>query len=355
MVTVGWVPKGRTSEDGVIPERYLGLHETPNDDSTRTDWNVRDACATVIFSRRHELRSYALVSKNCAAKMRRPHLHLCAESGESAEARARPHTQCAAHTVHLPLGGLLTVCVAVCGTPGARREPRRVRGDAPRRCAQRHRAERPPRAAGRTVRQRRAPSVALARSSRGRRGGWWRGAAAGSRPADARASPALRRAAAPGRCAAPATGAGGRGASAAAAGGDGWRWAAAARAAGGRVHRARLPAAAADGAPSDGWAERGDAATGRSDLPFGPLPGVGGRRGGERIRIIKSTRPVIYGTNGTRPRATARRATRRPATRRATGDDPRRAAFLKYFSDFLVEFSFLWPPRGRDGRWPEAK
>ncbi len=46
----GWCPQGRLAEDGVIPERYQ-LRETPlSDYAQRTEWNVREADAVVIFS-----------------------------------------------------------------------------------------------------------------------------------------------------------------------------------------------------------------------------------------------------------------------------------------------------------------
>lgn len=45
----GWCPAGRRAEDGTIPERY-SLVETPTDDyAERTEWNVRDADATLIL------------------------------------------------------------------------------------------------------------------------------------------------------------------------------------------------------------------------------------------------------------------------------------------------------------------
>jgi hypothetical protein len=51
VTTGGWVPKGRRAEDGSIPDRYLGLRETPGDDyETRTRWNVHEADATLILS-----------------------------------------------------------------------------------------------------------------------------------------------------------------------------------------------------------------------------------------------------------------------------------------------------------------
>ena len=46
----GWCPRGRKAEDGVIPPRFR-LRETPSAGySQRTEWNVRDSDATVIFT-----------------------------------------------------------------------------------------------------------------------------------------------------------------------------------------------------------------------------------------------------------------------------------------------------------------
>ncbi len=46
----GWCPKGRWSEQGVIDSSYP-LTETPSaDPAQRTEWNVRDADATLILS-----------------------------------------------------------------------------------------------------------------------------------------------------------------------------------------------------------------------------------------------------------------------------------------------------------------
>lgn len=47
----GWCPAGRDADDGVIPEKYQ-LTETPELDHTvRTEYNVRDADATLMFFR----------------------------------------------------------------------------------------------------------------------------------------------------------------------------------------------------------------------------------------------------------------------------------------------------------------
>ena len=47
----GWCPRGRLAEDGVLDARYP-LTETPtNDPAQRSEWNVRDADATLILIR----------------------------------------------------------------------------------------------------------------------------------------------------------------------------------------------------------------------------------------------------------------------------------------------------------------
>jgi hypothetical protein len=47
----GWCPLGRRAEDGVIPDAYP-LQESPRPDyAQRTEWNVRDSDATLIFYR----------------------------------------------------------------------------------------------------------------------------------------------------------------------------------------------------------------------------------------------------------------------------------------------------------------
>jgi hypothetical protein len=49
--TGGWCPRGRLAEDGVVPSEYP-LRETPREDyAERTEWNVRDADATLVLTR----------------------------------------------------------------------------------------------------------------------------------------------------------------------------------------------------------------------------------------------------------------------------------------------------------------
>lgn len=67
----GWCPKGRRAEDGVIPESYP-LQETPTADyAQRTEWNVRDAEATLILYR-EKISGGTLLTMKTAERYRRP-------------------------------------------------------------------------------------------------------------------------------------------------------------------------------------------------------------------------------------------------------------------------------------------
>ena len=72
----GWCPSGRRAEDGPISIRYR-LRETPSADYLqRTDWNVRDTDATVIFTLAPELSGGSTKTAELAQKHRKPWLHL---------------------------------------------------------------------------------------------------------------------------------------------------------------------------------------------------------------------------------------------------------------------------------------
>ncbi len=72
----GWCPKGRRAEDGRIEDCYL-LDETPADGySQRTEWNVRDSDATVVFSLAPVLSGGSALTIGFAKKWKRPCLHL---------------------------------------------------------------------------------------------------------------------------------------------------------------------------------------------------------------------------------------------------------------------------------------
>lgn len=71
----GWCPKGRRSEDGPIPLHYL-LSETPlSNYLQRTEWNVRDSDATVIFTLTDALDGGSKRTAQFADKLHRPWLH----------------------------------------------------------------------------------------------------------------------------------------------------------------------------------------------------------------------------------------------------------------------------------------
>lgn len=72
----GWCPKGRRAEDGPIDQRY-NLTETPTANYLqRTEWNVRDSEATVIFTISPELTGGSKKTAEFARKFGKPYLHV---------------------------------------------------------------------------------------------------------------------------------------------------------------------------------------------------------------------------------------------------------------------------------------
>ena len=71
----GWCPKGRRSQDGTIPPQYA-LVETPlSNYLQRTEWNVRDSDATVIFTVDDDLNGGSKRTAQFADKLHRPWVH----------------------------------------------------------------------------------------------------------------------------------------------------------------------------------------------------------------------------------------------------------------------------------------
>lgn len=71
----GWCPKGRCSQDRPIPPLY-DLVETPLANYLqRTEWNVRDSDATVIFTMTDDLDGGSKRTAQFADKLNRPWLH----------------------------------------------------------------------------------------------------------------------------------------------------------------------------------------------------------------------------------------------------------------------------------------
>jgi hypothetical protein len=76
----GWCPKGRKAEDGPIGGQYL-LTETPSSSYLqRTEWNVRDSDATVIFTISSQLSGGSKRTAEFAAKHHKPWIHLAREA-----------------------------------------------------------------------------------------------------------------------------------------------------------------------------------------------------------------------------------------------------------------------------------
>jgi len=76
----GWCPKGRKAEDGIIGGHYQ-LLETPSASYLqRTEWNVRDSDATVIFTISGELSGGSKRTAEFAEKHRKPWIHLAQRS-----------------------------------------------------------------------------------------------------------------------------------------------------------------------------------------------------------------------------------------------------------------------------------
>jgi len=80
----GWCPKGRRAEDGSIDPRY-NLTETPTANYVqRTEWNVRDSDATVIFTISPELTGGSKKTEEFARKHGKKCLHVHATLETSA-------------------------------------------------------------------------------------------------------------------------------------------------------------------------------------------------------------------------------------------------------------------------------
>lgn len=76
----GWCPKGRKTEDGTLPSEYQ-LLETPSTSYLqRTEWNVRDSDATLIFTLSETLGGGSKRTAEFAQRLHKPYLHVWRES-----------------------------------------------------------------------------------------------------------------------------------------------------------------------------------------------------------------------------------------------------------------------------------
>jgi hypothetical protein len=72
----GWCPRGRKTEDGVLSDLYM-LRETPGAGYLqRTEWNVRDSDATLVFTLSDRLDGGSRRTAAFAEALGKPWLHM---------------------------------------------------------------------------------------------------------------------------------------------------------------------------------------------------------------------------------------------------------------------------------------
>lgn len=74
--TGGWCPADRLAEDGRIPDRYPLKETNSTAYIVRTEWNVRDSDATLLFSLADSLSGGSAETLAFCQQMNRPFLHL---------------------------------------------------------------------------------------------------------------------------------------------------------------------------------------------------------------------------------------------------------------------------------------
>lgn len=80
----GWCPRGRLAEDGSLGEQYH-LRETPSRKyAERTEWNVRDSDATVVFTLEQNASGGTALTLRLAGELGKPVLHLARKADEPA-------------------------------------------------------------------------------------------------------------------------------------------------------------------------------------------------------------------------------------------------------------------------------
>jgi hypothetical protein len=72
----GWCPKGRKAEDGNIDPKYPLKESSSASYRQRTEWNVRDSDATLIFSIAPALSGGSKKTIDFARKLNKPCLHI---------------------------------------------------------------------------------------------------------------------------------------------------------------------------------------------------------------------------------------------------------------------------------------
>jgi hypothetical protein len=82
----GWCPKGRKAEDGTIDPKYPLKESSSASYLQRTEWNVRDSDATVLFSIAPSLGGGSKKTVEFAKNHNKPCLHLHARQQALAKA-----------------------------------------------------------------------------------------------------------------------------------------------------------------------------------------------------------------------------------------------------------------------------
>ncbi|WP_299415836.1 putative molybdenum carrier protein [Acaryochloris sp. IP29b_bin.148] len=77
----GWCPRGRRAEDGRIPDVYNLQETAASDYAIRTEWNVRDSDATIIFSIADVLTGGTQLTQRLALKYHQPWVQVYAGMG----------------------------------------------------------------------------------------------------------------------------------------------------------------------------------------------------------------------------------------------------------------------------------
>lgn len=71
----GWIPKGRLTEEGPLPDRYQLKEMTTGSYPKRTEWNVTDSDGTLILTH-GELTGGSKLTREYAHKHHKPCLHV---------------------------------------------------------------------------------------------------------------------------------------------------------------------------------------------------------------------------------------------------------------------------------------
>jgi len=85
----GWCPKARKAEDGIIDTKYPLQESSSSSYLQRTEWNVRDSDATVIFSISRILSDGSKKTLELACEHKKPFLHLYAAQASKAPEQLR--------------------------------------------------------------------------------------------------------------------------------------------------------------------------------------------------------------------------------------------------------------------------